>query len=251
MARQLGLEEIAVDRITVPKRLRAVDPAWVDTYAESIDRQGLQQPVQVRQTADGWELIAGAHRLAAVRQLGRATIAASVWEATPDEARLLEIDENLYRRELSPFDRAKFLAERHTVWLRLHPEAAPGKAGAAKRHHAAANLAVASFATSAAEKVGLSERSIRRAIALWNALSPAVREMIEGTDLADDGGFLAKVAKLPAKNQTAMVRLRLLGDRPLPTEDTVEDQLKRLTAAWDRAGPQARDQFRARIGLDR
>lgn len=245
MARQLGLEEIPVDRITVPKRLRAVGQDWVDLYAASIAEKGLQQPIQVQKTADGWELIAGAHRLAAVRQIPQPTIAASVWEATPDEALLMEIDENLHRRELSPFDRAKSLAERQAVWLRLHPETARGKAGAAKRHHATANL---SFASSAAEKVGLSERSIRRAIALWNALSPAVREMIEGTDLAEDGGFLAKVAKLPAKNQTALVKLRLLGDRPLPKDDTVADQLKRLQAAWDKAGPQAKDQFRALIG---
>lgn len=248
MARQLGLEEISVDGITVPKRLRAVDQNWVDLYATSITEKGLQQPIQVRKTADGWELIAGAHRLAAVRQIERATIAASVWEATPDEARLLEIDENLHRRELSPFDRAKFLAERQTVWLRLHPETARGKAGAAKRHHATANL---SFASSAAEKVGLSERSIRRAIALWNALSPSVRETIEGTDLAEDGGFLAKLAKLPAPKQRAMVDLRRQGHRPLPKEDTVEAQLARLATAWDRAGPQARDQFRARIGSGR
>ena len=245
MARQLGLEEVTVDRITVPKRLRAVDQDWVDLYAVSIAENGLQQPIQVRRTAFGWELIAGAHRLAAVRQIALPSIAASVWEATPDEARLMEIDENLHRRELSPFDRAKSLAERQAVWLRLHPETARGKAGAAKRHHATDNL---SFASSAAEKVGLSERSIRRAIALWNALSPSVREAIEGTDLADDGGFLAKLAKLPAAKQRAMVDLRRQGHRPLPKEDTVEAQLARLTTAWDKAGPQARDQFRTRIG---
>ena len=62
-AYQLGLDELPVDRIVVPTRLRAVDQDWVDVYAGSIAEKGLQQPIQVRKVGDGWELIAGAHRL--------------------------------------------------------------------------------------------------------------------------------------------------------------------------------------------
>lgn len=246
-AESLGTALLTIDLITVPKRLRSVDLAWVEALAASMAENGLQQPVQVCQDAEGGcRLVAGAHRLEAAKRLGWETIDAAVIRATEDEARILEIDENLFRRELSAFDRAKFLAERQAIWERLHPETKRGQGRSAKRRQQNDML---SFSEDAAGRIGLSPRSIQRFVKLWRDLWPETRALIEGSELADNAALLKKIAKLPAHEQEALVRTLLVGERRQRGEDTVEDQVVRLTKAWNRAGPQARQRFREIAGL--
>lgn len=80
-----------------------VDPEMLEGLRLSIERQGLLQPILVRECAEGWILVAGQRRLAAVRSLGRTTIAAIVTTGDPLEIALVE---NLQRAELDPFDEA-------------------------------------------------------------------------------------------------------------------------------------------------
>lgn len=244
----VGIEEVDIAAIRMPERLRRVDEAWVEALAQSIARNGLQQPVQLaRDAGGGLRLVAGAHRLAALQRLGRETVAALIVEASEDEARLLEIDENLFRRELSAFDRAKFLAERQAIWERLHPETRRGVAGGkARQGSATENI---SFAASAAERTGLTERSIRLAIKLWRDLSPEARALIDGTELAENGALLRRIGALPPHRQVHLVRERLAGPaRGIGgPADTVQAQYERLVKAWGRAGQLARAMFRRHI----
>src|SRR5579863_7079152 len=55
---------VPIERISAPENVRELDPAHVDALAGSISLQGLLVPVLVRETADGYELVAGFHRLA-------------------------------------------------------------------------------------------------------------------------------------------------------------------------------------------
>lgn len=92
---------------------QTVDPAALAELVTSIGRQGLLQPILVRRAGEQWVLVAGQRRLAAVRQLGRPTIAAIVTEGNPLEVALVE---NLQREALGPFDEAaaiRRLMERH------------------------------------------------------------------------------------------------------------------------------------------
>lgn len=243
----LGNEEVRLDAIRMPQRLRRVDEAWVEALAASIERNGLQQPIQVACGPDGgFRLVAGAHRYAAVQWLGRDTIAAQVIDVTDDEARLLEIDENLFRRELSYYDRAKFLAERQAVWERLHPETKRGVAGgkARQRKEGAPATAMIAFAGSAAERVGLSERSIQEAVKLWRDLSDETKHLVENSpSLADNGAFLKRIAALPRAEQLGAVQAHLSPAGEQPESDPVQAQFERLIKAWGRAGEKARAQF--------
>lgn len=95
-------------------RLHLDDGALEDLKA-SIERHGLLQPILVRRAddGDGWVLVAGQRRLAAMVALGRATIAAIVTSGDPGEVALVE---NLQRQDLDPFDTAaavQRLMERH------------------------------------------------------------------------------------------------------------------------------------------
>lgn len=155
---------IPLDRIEVGERLRAVDADYVALIAESLTERGLDTPIIVTAAgADGRHtLIAGGHRVAAARLAGWSEIAAKVVAADELQAKLIEIDENLIRRELSALDRAVFLAERKRIYEALHPEA---RRGGARRGTKTTSLSVWSFSKATAQKLGVDERTIQRAVA--------------------------------------------------------------------------------------
>jgi ParB family transcriptional regulator, chromosome partitioning protein len=110
--------ELEIAAIDIFDRLRPVDPSVVQAIAASITETAQLNAITVR-AADAAgnraRLVAGAHRLAAMVLLGRDTIRARWITADDEAARLLEIDENLIRAELTALDRAYFLAERKAV----------------------------------------------------------------------------------------------------------------------------------------
>lgn len=70
---------IPIDQIYVPtKRRGEIDPARVDTLAESILEEGLKVPISVRAGQGRYVLVAGLQRLEAMRALGEETITAIV-----------------------------------------------------------------------------------------------------------------------------------------------------------------------------
>jgi ParB family transcriptional regulator, chromosome partitioning protein len=154
--------KIELSRITVPpRRLRELRPETVDVLAESIGRQGLLQPICVQVTKDGYRLIAGWHRLEAVRKLGHAKILAGVVkDIDADQAQLAEIDENLIRAELSPAERAAHVAARKAVYERLHPETKHG--GHRKSESRSQNANLKSFVADTAKKTGKHRATVAR-----------------------------------------------------------------------------------------
>jgi sulfiredoxin len=74
---------VKVQEIYVPTKFRGtLDPKKVAELAESIvDKGGLQTPIQVRQDKDRYVLVAGLHRLEAIRSLGETTIQAFIVHA--------------------------------------------------------------------------------------------------------------------------------------------------------------------------
>lgn len=205
------LLNIRLNEIVVGDRLRKVDADWVKAIATSFEKIGQQQPILVARSGDKFKLVAGAHRLAAAKLLEWETVQALVVEGTNLVLRLHEIDENLLRRELSELDRASFLLERKTVWEELYPETAQGKAGAAARWMQGTNL---SFASDVAEKLHLSVRSIRRAIARMKIV-PDVREQLVGTWIADHGAALDSLARLSPSEQRKAVKLMVRDKDPV------------------------------------
>ena len=74
--------EVGLDQIYVPARLRAgLDAKKVESIAESIIVNGLQTPIQVRRDKERYVLVAGLHRLEAVRALGEAVVRAYIVRA--------------------------------------------------------------------------------------------------------------------------------------------------------------------------
>ena len=249
----LGLQEINVDLIDVGTRLRPVNDAYVAVLADNIKQQNrLRQPIDIRVgKGNRYRLMAGAHRLAAVAEIEWSKISAFVYEATDDEARMVEIDENIVRHELNPLDRAMFLAERKVIYERLHPETKKG----AKNQHSKSLSDIVSFSKETAAKVGLSERAIQRAVSIATGLSVETRKAVAGTPFALKQAELLALAKLTAPQQQKVIRLLLaenskfrsvrqaadsiVGRKPKPV-----DGLARLMTAYRHATSSERRQFR-------
>jgi ParB family chromosome partitioning protein len=75
--------------------------------AASIEASGLLQPVIVRTTGSGYELVAGERRWRAVQQLGWARVPAVVRDVDDRALLTLALIENLQRDDLSPMDEAR------------------------------------------------------------------------------------------------------------------------------------------------
>lgn len=202
---------VPIEAIDVSDRLRPVDPAYVQALAASMSERGLINPVRLRPARDGsnrLQLVAGSHRIEAARLLGWTEIEATLRDLSDAEARIEEIDENVFRCELSPLDLAVSLAERKRLYEQAHPEAAHGKAKKPKTEKGkVANFATfQSFAKDAARKTGLGERSIRDYVALVASLGPDTIAALRSTPLAENAAQLKAVAASKPEEREAIVK---------------------------------------------
>lgn len=192
----MNVQQIPLADISVGERLRAVDPDWVEFIAKSMLDRGQDTPIQVRKVGRSgkFALVAGAHRLAAMKQIELDYAVAIIVDADELQARLLEIDENLIRRELSALDRATFLAQRKAVFEEMYPDTKQG--GDRKSDQSEARFGLISFSRSTAERLGITERSVEIAVARYRNIPGATRVAIAGTWLAESGRQLDELAKL-------------------------------------------------------
>ncbi len=107
------VQRIPLDRIRPcpfqPRKEFAAEA--LQELADSIKAQGIIQPLVVRPTPDGFELIAGERRWRAAQQLGWKEIPAIVREADDRAALELALIENLQRENLNPLEEAQGYAE--------------------------------------------------------------------------------------------------------------------------------------------
>lgn len=210
--------DIALDLIDVPSdRARDLDPAWAEGLAAIIAQQGLLQPIVLRSTGDRFRLVAGLHRLEAARLCAWTTIPARIAAVeTDDEARLMEVMENLGRYELIALDRCRHLWELKQVWerSRAKPLVEVLSEEGGKTFPTGADTEVFGFARSVAEEVGLSKRAINLAVKIWEGLHSPLRARLAGTDLARKQTELKALSELPRPVQVKVLDL-ILGDAPV------------------------------------
>ena len=236
------------DITVIPDRMRRLRPDVVDELAVSIAAQGLLHPITVRKRAsdDAHVLVAGRHRLEAVRKLGHQAVAAVILDgADSDRAQLVEIDENLVRADLTPAERAAHQAKRKEIYERLHPETKAG-AAQAKGMNAAQGRGrqngddVDRYTADAAKKTGKSERSVQREAARGTAIPDVAA--LAGTSL-DKCDELDALAKLPAAEQRQARRARQgrrEGQRQDARQEVKRDAREQALAAKQLALPNKR-----------
>ncbi len=247
--------QIPLDQIDASHRLREVSEAHAQVMAASFGERGQRTPVEVVRHGDGYRLVTGGHRYRAAQIAKLNGLRCIITDADEAEQRLREIDENLIRHELTALDRARFLAERKRIYEALNPGA---KRGGDRRSDQTANLAVWSFSADFAEKAGLSERSIRRAVALAEALAPDAIVRVRDTPLADNQAALEVLAKQPAARQVAALDLMFAEENPAKSvadafarldgkviKPAEEKHLGKAIDLWGRMGAKDRKAFLA------
>ena len=104
------IQDIELDKI-VPNRYqprRKFSDDSIKELAETLDKDGLLQPIVVREDGeDQYEIIAGERRYRAAKSLNWETIPAIVNNMNDDQAASLALIENLQREDLNPIDEAK------------------------------------------------------------------------------------------------------------------------------------------------
>lgn len=101
--------EIPVDEIrSNPYQPRLhFDEAGLQELAESIKQVGVLEPIIVKKSIKGYELVAGERRTKASRLAGVKTIPAIVKDFTDEEMMEIAILENIQREDLSPIEEAQ------------------------------------------------------------------------------------------------------------------------------------------------
>ncbi|MEM1284919.1 MAG: ParB/RepB/Spo0J family partition protein [Pseudomonadota bacterium] len=166
------LREIAISDITVrADRVRPLDEAAAEGLAQTIEAEGLLQPITVREVSEGFELVAGRHRLAACTALHWAVIPAMVVRGDDTDVALMETLENLARNELSALEKAAHFAR---FKLAYEAKYGPVQRGGDRRSPEATDqspdLGLWSFNDTIAERTGFKRSTIFAYVAVWTGL---------------------------------------------------------------------------------
>lgn len=256
--------DVALADIHVGERLRGVTPSAVDAVAESIAALGhMLEPVLLRRVAhrdNQLVLVAGGHRLAAAAQIGWEMIPAKIYDCNDDQARLMEVDENLCVSDLSPLEMAKFMGERQRIWEMIYPEARHGGDRKSADYKEKNQTEIISVCSMVAQKRGMSERMVRNYARLARTINPDAMKALESATKNRHLNYreIDAVARLSQEEQPKVAKLlaefpgysvkhaRMAAaghpepDRP---EDDPNEVWRKLTPGFDRMPKAAKRRF--------
>lgn len=81
----------------------------IDELARSIETHGIIQPIMVRPSGDGYEIVAGERRWRAARRASLKQVPCIVRELSEEQNMLVSIIENMQREDLNPMEEAEAL----------------------------------------------------------------------------------------------------------------------------------------------
>ena len=204
----------------------------VSALKKSIESVGLIHPVTINQDD---ELLAGARRLEAVRELGWTEVPVHVVDREALVQELISIDENLVRTPLNALELEKSLNRGREIYEQLHPDANKVDISTeelSKEEKLERRMQEEqdedSFAAVTAEKTGLSKSVIKGAIKRDALASPAVKRARGEGEL--NATQTNEIIKLDAEDQERVL--------PLVADKTAKDT-RRIVAAAKTGGLEA------------
>ena len=222
MSKSLRRSIVLIDDVWISPSRRAVDGAAVDRLIDSIREVGLLNPITVRiadnvvdpedgQISDVTALVAGRHRLEAMRRLGADRIDCFFLDVDDIHAELAEIDENLVRANLTPAQEAAAVTRRKSIYETLHPETKATKDGGTFRGNQHGEVSDnLSFTRATADATGKDRRTIERAAARGKELGDDLKAIV-GTSL-DKGAELDALAKMGNDERAPLIARAKAGE---------------------------------------
>jgi ParB family chromosome partitioning protein len=255
---------ILLEFIEIGDRHRSINEDGVQSLMSSMQEIGIQTPITAREVphpdgpdyGESWVLITGAHRLEAAKRLGWTRIdVRSLSSISEVDAELWEIDENLMRSELTPAQRAKHLVRRQELW-ELRQNASGTICSTRCGGNDSKGKGYKGFASDVSTSTGKSKQDVNRAISRGTKIAPDVLADVQGTEM-DKGVELDALAKMEPDEQRNVVSLVKSGEAKsirdaspvsppreiLNDNEIINKQVDAIIAAWNRAGPEAREQF--------
>jgi ParB family chromosome partitioning protein len=98
------IEDIDLSLINLSSRSVRAEAGDIRSLAESIDRNGLLQPIVVRVIDNYFEIVAGNRRFLAYKHLSRKKITCHIIDLSDKEAYELSLVENIQRRSMNPIE---------------------------------------------------------------------------------------------------------------------------------------------------
>lgn len=204
---------IPVDQIREGDRLRPIDTVWAEALGRIMLKEEQQTPIEVcREPGQpGYLLVAGAHRLHGAKFVGMDAIDARVLSLSAASRKMREITENLWRRDLSPVDRACFVAE--LVKLRRanagitdaeRREASVPRAVKAEAERTYDTMSqVYGWTAEIADELGFAKRTLQRDLELFRGLAASVVELLRENrhPVLKNAAQLRQLAKLDHAEQ--------------------------------------------------
>lgn len=93
---------------------KTFDPESIKDLADSIREHGMIQPIIVRPSENGFEIVAGERRWRAAREAGLKSVPALIRELNDRENMLIALIENMQREDLNPIEEALAFREMMT-----------------------------------------------------------------------------------------------------------------------------------------
>ena len=259
--------DIALSLIDVPAGRRELDPDWVEALGEEFRQVGQRTPIDVLDCDGRFQLLAGGHRFAAMALIGHETIRAQIWRegdfAHQAQIRLVEIAENMMRRELSVLDRAFDVAAWRDVF-----EAVQGavKRGGDRRSKSKLQVATligdeelddisrkfaTNFTLAAQRALKLSRDGVFRALKIAR-LGEVNRRRISLLPIADNQSELLALVAEPSARQALIIERLLDGATSVADAIAIIDDLapalplapwEKMSERFSRLPPAAQHQF--------
>ena len=218
--------QMKISEIKINPGRRDTQQRNVEELARSIAAVGLMNPITVTQDNT---LIAGLHRLEAVKLLGWAEIECTVSDAGGLQAELAEIDENFVRAGLSHRELGDLLLRRKELYEAIHPETRQGmRNGQTAKNENFSLLQTKSFAQDTADKLGVSKRTVEQLVQTARDLTPEAKEIIRDADDKITRSDALKISRLPPDQQAEAAAVLTITP-PVPKKPKMADLEPLLT----------------------
>ena len=201
-----------------------------------------------------YTLVAGLHRLEAVKLLGWTEVECTITDLDGLTAELAELDENFARTNLSPLEIGDLYRRRKDIYEMLYPETKAGTAQAigmnkAKGNNVDCNLQSRrkSFIEDTASVTGSHPSTIARHIKIATDLTPEAKKTLRGAEKPVSSTTLKKISKLAPDQQKEVSTLLVSGEIQTVDEYLTKEQPQESESLTAEGFP--KEQIAAMMGM--